>query len=243
MYLPERHRVSGRFRFRMMWRSHGSSAFQTPARPRRAGRAVADRLARLPAGGRARPPRARRPRPAVAPTRTPNLAYVVNTRRTATRSSRSRRRSLPAGGTVVVTYEKIGVIVVHSANPDFAQRIRTVRGVQSAGATRTSPLTAAGDDGRGRGRSTCPRPRPRRPPRRSRRRRAANRSRPTSGTCGRSAPTRPPKINPGSKKVTVAVIDTGVDDTHPDIAPNFSASQSANCAAARRTPRTAPGGR
>ena len=37
------------------------------------------------------------------------------------------------------------------------------------------------------------------------------------------------KINPGSRKVTVAVIDTGVDDTHPDIAPNFSASQSANC--------------
>jgi subtilisin family serine protease len=36
-------------------------------------------------------------------------------------------------------------------------------------------------------------------------------------------------INPGSRNVTVGIIDTGVDDTHPDIAPNFSPSQSANC--------------
>ncbi|OSP42551.1 hypothetical protein B7767_14875, partial [Streptomyces sp. 13-12-16] len=35
----------------MMWRPHGSSAFQAPARPRRARRAVPDRLARFPAGG------------------------------------------------------------------------------------------------------------------------------------------------------------------------------------------------
>jgi subtilisin family serine protease len=33
---------------------------------------------------------------------------------------------------------------------------------------------------------------------------------------------------PGSRKVTVGIIDTGVDGTHPDIAPNFDAKDSRN---------------
>lgn len=47
------------------------------------------------------------------------------------------------------------------------------------------------------------------------------------------------RVSLGSKKVTVAVIDTGVDDTHPDLAPNFDRGASANCVSG--APDTADG--
>ncbi|ANJ28125.1 S8 family peptidase [Agromyces aureus] len=36
------------------------------------------------------------------------------------------------------------------------------------------------------------------------------------------------KVEPGSKKVLVGILDTGVDGTHPDIAPNFDNAKSRN---------------
>ncbi|SFE62560.1 S8 family serine peptidase [Streptomyces mirabilis] len=156
----------------------------------------------------------------------PNLAYVVNTR-TDHRTIESVEKAISAaGGTVVIAYEKIGVIVVHSANPDFGKRIRAVRGVQSAGATRTAPLTAAGTTDEGAAQMLS----------------AAEAAKVSKTAAVGEEPLeadqwdlraigadKAAKTNPGSKSVTVAVIDVGVDDTHPDIAPNFSPSQSANC--------------
>lgn len=156
----------------------------------------------------------------------PTLPYLVNTK-TDHRTIESVKKAIEAaGGTVVIAYEKIGVIVVHSANPDFGKQIRAVRGVESAGASRTAPLTAAGttDEGAAQVLSAAE---------------AAKVAK--SATAGEEpleadqwdlraiGADKAAKINPGSKDVTVAVIDVGVDDTHPDIAPNFSASQSANC--------------
>ncbi|MFC9914253.1 S8 family serine peptidase [Streptomyces sp. NPDC059862] len=156
----------------------------------------------------------------------PNLAYVVNTKTDRRTIASVEKAIAAAGGTVVTTYDKIGVIVVHSANPDFGAQIRTVRGVQSAGATRTTPLVAAGTTDEG----------------------AADYLTDAQAAKAEAAATpgsepleadqwdlraigadQAAQINPGSSKVTVAVIDTGVDDTHPDLAPNFSAGQSANC--------------
>ncbi|WP_171110130.1 MULTISPECIES: S8 family serine peptidase [unclassified Streptomyces] len=156
----------------------------------------------------------------------PKLAYVVNTKTDRHTIASVKKAIATAGGTVVTTYEKIGVIVVHSANPDFGAQIRKARGVQSAGATRTAPLVAAGTtDQDGADYLT-----------------AAEAAKVEAAATAGSEPLeadqwdlraigadKAAQINPGSRKVTVAVIDTGVDDTHPDLAPNFSAGQSANC--------------
>ncbi|MCI3277067.1 S8 family peptidase [Streptomyces cylindrosporus] len=154
------------------------------------------------------------------------FAYLVNTKTDHHTIESVKQAIKAAGGSVVVSYDQIGVIVVHSSDPGFAAQIRKVRGVQSAGASRTAPVTAAGttDEGGVQYLSKA---------------QAAQLSK--SSAAGEEpleadqwdlraiGADKAARIDPGSKKVTVAVIDTGVDDTHPDIAPNFSASQSANC--------------
>lgn len=119
------------------------------------------------------------------------------------------------GGTVYAAYDAIGVLVVHSTNADFAGKMRTVSGVEKVGATRTSDVPPA----------------------------AASPAVPESPV---ESPDSTPEtarpdmtqigadkawaVNPGSKAITVGVLDTGVDDLHQDLKANFDATKSASCA-------------
>ncbi|MGW3494725.1 peptidase S8, partial [Streptomyces sp. NPDC001020] len=71
-----------------------------------------------------------------------SLSYIVNLATGQGPSASVKKAIADAGGSIVIAYDQIGVIVVHSSNPDFARTIRKVPGVQSAGATRTAPLSA-----------------------------------------------------------------------------------------------------
>ncbi|MFG2608092.1 S8 family serine peptidase [Streptomyces sp. NPDC048514] len=158
----------------------------------------------------------------------PVLSYVVNVRPGHGVPAHVRKAITRAGGSVVIAYDRIGVIVAHSADPGFAERIRAVRGVDSAGATRNAPLPAQSTTDVGSpkvlGAEEVAGAR------------AADGQDPLEPLQWDLPAIKADKAHEktlGSRRVTVAVIDTGVDDTHPDIAPNFDRGASASCVSGR----------
>ncbi|OUD03305.1 S8 family peptidase [Streptomyces swartbergensis] len=162
--------------------------------------------------------------PAAVSANATSLSYVVNVKPGHGTSAYVKKAVGKAGGTIVTSYDQIGVIVVHSSDPDFAKTIRKVRGVQSAGATRTAPLPTAvtADLGTPKALSAAE----------VAKAEAAPGQDPLESLQWDLPAIKADKAHEkslGSEKVTVAVIDTGVDDTHPDIAPNFDRGASVNC--------------
>ncbi|MGW7052077.1 S8 family peptidase [Streptomyces sp. NPDC054887] len=191
-----------------------------------AGMAMTAALAFLPGTASADALGAKDAASAVAEAAGTPLSYVVNVRPGGGNAAKVKKAITAAGGTIVHAYDRIGVIVVHSSNDDFAKTMRGVRGVQSAGATRTAPLPAQSTKDVGTPRALT----------------EAQAEAASADAVAGEDPLQPlqwdlPAIKAdkahektlGSRKVTVAVIDTGVDDTHPDIAPNFDREASVNC--------------
>jgi lantibiotic leader peptide-processing serine protease len=136
-----------------------------------------------------------------------------------------------AGGQLVANYVQIGVAIARSDRSDFAANVATGTGVQGAVAT-AKFATRINDDMLDSGGSTdvvalsTPAP--------------GNDS--LSGLQWDMVQIHAPEsraINGGSPSVVVGDIDTGIDSTHPDLAPNFDATDSVNCVSG--VPDSSPG--
>ncbi|WP_351226004.1 S8 family serine peptidase [Streptomyces sp. NPDC002133] len=119
------------------------------------------------------------------------------------------------GGTVFASYDAIGVIVAHSTSASFAAAMRGIGGVQQVGATRTSDVPA----------DAYSPALPATPPQSPTTLTESNRWDMTQIKADKAW-----AVTTGSATVKVGVLDTGVDDLHQDIAPNFNAADSVSCA-------------
>lgn len=178
--------------------------------------------------------------PVVQPVPGPLMNYAVNvTKANRGQTMKVERAVEAAGGAVIESYAEIGVVIAQSSNTLFSQMVASEKAVQSVGATRTAPVgesdatygvsdpLAAGDAGRLRATGAeaqtkdagveaqvdvVPDP-----------------SESRQWDMAAIGADKAHEITDGSRDVLVAVIDSGIQGDHPDLAANVDVAASASC--------------
>lgn len=150
----------------------------------------------------------------------PAQTYLVLYKSGGSAAGASRDAIVKSGGTVLQDYAKIGVAVVSSAASGFAGRLRAADpSVEGAAATASFAVSLKEDTAAdASGPATPPTPAPG--------------TDSLSGLQWDMDQIHAPEaraISGGSSSVVVGDIDTGLDFTHPDLAPNVDFSRSVSC--------------
>lgn len=149
----------------------------------------------------------------------PTSTYVVLYHQGASTTD-ARATVESAGGTLVANYSQIGVGIARSDKASFASSVRANRKVEGAAATTGLGTRVAGDVAAATAGTTVVA------------QDAAAWGDSLSGLQWDMTQIHVPEahaVNPGSASVVVGDVDTGLDFTHPDLAPNYDAANSVDC--------------
>lgn len=174
--------------------------------------------------------------PAVEIVRGAVMNYAINvTKANNGQTKKVERAVVAAGGHVIQSYPEIGVVIAQSDNTLFKQGLAGQQGVESVGATRTAPVAATDptygitdsvDTGASQQRTAAvtkdqgveaqldvvPDP-----------------SESVQWDMKAIGADQAHQITDGDDRVLVAVLDSGIEATHPDLAANVDARKSASC--------------